>query len=200
MRMKKDIMICGVGGQGTVLASKIIAAAAMDEGNAVHSAETIGMAQRGGPVTSHVRVGEGAYSPLIPVGGADLLIAFEPSEAVRNLRYLKKDGFVIVNRVPVKPTSLGSSEGYDGKREIEYVSSLCRCLVVDSDALCAPFGSSKFFNVAVLGAAAGSRELGLGAETIREEIVRIVPERFRDKNLAAFAAGYQIGENHHANQ
>ena len=198
--MKKDIMICGVGGQGTVLASKIIAASAMEEGNAVHSAETIGMAQRGGPVTSHVRIGEDAFSPLIPIGGADLLIAFEPSEAVRNLRYLKKDGFVIVNRVPVKPTTLGGSEGYDGKAEIAFLQSRCRCLVVDSDALCAPFGSSKFFNVAVLGAAAGTGELGIGADTIQKTIINIVPERFQKKNLAAFEAGYQIGEEHHANQ
>lgn len=198
--MKKDIMICGVGGQGTVLASKLIAASAMDEGSAVHSAETIGMAQRGGPVTSHVRIGDGAYSPLIPVGGADLLIAFEPSEAVRNLRYLRKDGFVIVNRVPVKPTSLGSSEGYDGRAEIEYLKARCRCLIVDSDEMCAPFGSSKFFNVAVLGAAAGSGELGIGADTIRNTIMKIVPERFREKNLAAFAAGYKTGEENHADK
>ena len=100
--MKKDILICGVGGQGTVLASKIIAASAMDEGSAVHSAETIGMAQRGGSVTSHVRIGE-AYAPLITQGAADMILAFEPAEAVRNLGYLKKDGIVIVNRVPVKP-------------------------------------------------------------------------------------------------
>ena len=198
--MKKDIMICGVGGQGTVLASKLIAASAMDEGSAVHSAETIGMAQRGGPVTSHVRIGGDAYSPLIPIGGADLLIAFEPSEAVRNLGYLKKDGFVIVNRVPMKPTSLGSSEDYDGKAEIAFLQSKCQCLVVDSDQLCAPFGSSKFFNVAVLGAAAGTGALGIGADTIKSTILKIVPERFREKNLAAFAAGYQIGENHHADQ
>lgn len=198
--MKKDIMICGVGGQGTVLASKIIAASAMDEYNAVHSAETIGMAQRGGPVTSHVRIGEGAYSPLIPVGGADLLIAFEPSEAVRNLKYLKKDGFVIVNRVPMKPTSLGGSQGYDGIKEIEFLTSRCRCLVVDSDELCAPFGSSKFFNVIVLGAAVGSGTLGLQEETVRSEIVKTVPERFLDKNLAALTVGIKIGEEHHADQ
>ena len=198
--MKKDIMICGVGGQGTVLASKLIAASAMEEGSAVHSAETIGMAQRGGPVTSHVRIGDGAFSPLIPVGGADLLIAFEPSEAVRNLRYLKKDGMVIVNRTPVKPTSQGSSESYDGRAEIEYLSSARRCLIVDSNELCAPFGSSKFFNVAVLGVAAGSGELGVGADTVRDTIVRIVPERFQQKNLAAFAAGMKIGEENHADQ
>ncbi len=198
--MKKDIMICGVGGQGTVLASKIIAASAMDEGNTVHSAETIGMAQRGGPVTSHVRIGEDASSPLIPVGGADLLIAFEPSEAVRNLRYLKKDAFVIVNRVPVAPTTLTDSEEYDGKAQIEFLQSERRCLIVDSDELCAPFGSSKFFNVAVLGAAAGSKELGIKAESIRNMIIRIVPERFQEKNLAAFSAGYEIGEEYDENQ
>lgn len=192
--MNRDIMICGVGGQGTVLASKIIAASAMDEGNTVHSAETIGMAQRGGPVTSHIRIGEDAFSPLIPVGGADILIAFEPSEAVRNLRFLKKDGFVIVNSVPMKPTSLGSSEDYDGKREIEFVKSKHNCLVVNSDELCAPFGSSKFFNIAVLGIAAGSGKLGINKDTIQSEIIKIVPERFHEKNLAAFAAGYKLGE------
>lgn len=193
--MKKDIMICGVGGQGTVLASKIIAASAMDEGYTAHSAETIGMAQRGGPVTSHVRIGEDAFSPLIPVGGADLLIAFEPSEAVRNLKYLKKDGFVIVNAVPVKPTSLSGGADYDGKAETDFLRSKCRCLVVDSDELCAPFGSSRFFNVAVLGAALGTGELGLQVETIRQTIIKIVPERFQEKNLAALTAGMKIGES-----
>lgn len=191
--MKKDIMICGVGGQGTVLASKIIAASAMDEGNAVHSAETIGMAQRGGPVTSHVRIGDRAFSPLIPIGGADLLIAFEPSEAVRNLKYLKKDGFVIVNSVPVKPISLCGGADYDGKSEIEYLKSVCECLTVNSNELCEPFGSSKFFNVAVLGAACGTGKLGINEETVRNEIIKIVPERFRDKNIAAFEAGKKIG-------
>ncbi|MBQ3329653.1 MAG: indolepyruvate oxidoreductase subunit beta [Ruminococcus sp.] len=198
--MKKDILICGVGGQGTVLASKLIAASAMEEGYTAHSAETIGMAQRGGPVTSHVRIGEDAYSPLIPLGGADLLIAFEPSEAVRNLRYLKKDGFVIVNSVPVKPTSLGSSESYDGRAEIAYIRSRCSCLVVDSEQLCAPFGSTRFFNVAVLGAAVGSGRLGLQETTVVHTIRTVVPERFREKNLAAFEEGKKIGENSHANQ
>ena len=192
--MKKDIMICGVGGQGTVLASKIIAASAMDEGYTAHSAETIGMAQRGGPVTSHVRIGD-AFSPLIPAGGADLLIAFEPSEAVRNLRYLKKDGFVIVNSVPVKPTSLSGGAAYDGTAEIAFLLKTCCCLVISSETLCAPFGSTKFFNVAVLGAAAGTGKLGLRAETVRGEIRKTVPQRFLEKNLAAFEAGIRLGEN-----
>ena len=69
-------------------------------GNTAHSAETIGMAQRGGSVTSHIRIGNRAFSPLIPLGKADIILAFEPSEAVRNLSYLKQDGIVIVNSVP----------------------------------------------------------------------------------------------------
>lgn len=198
--MKKDIMICGVGGQGTVLASKIIASSAMDEGYMAHSAETIGMAQRGGPVTSHVRIGEDAFSPLIPIGGADLLIVFEPSEAVRNLKYLKKGGFVIVNSVPVTPTTLGGGLDYDGKKEIAFLKSVCECLVVNSDELCAPFGSTKFFNIAVLGAAAGTGRLGLSETTVRNEITKTVPERFLEKNLAAFEAGLKIGETNYANK
>ena len=117
--MNKDILICGVGGQGTVLASRIIAAAAMAEGSTVHSAESIGMAQRGGPVTSHVRIGADAFSPLIPKGSADLIIAFEPAEAVRNLDYLKKNGAVIVNENCIKPvTESLNPTGYDGSEMI----------------------------------------------------------------------------------
>ena len=120
--MKKDVLLCGVGGQGTVLASKLIAAAAMAEGNTVHSAETIGMAQRGGSVTSHIRIGEEIGSPLIPFGQADIMIAFEPAEAVRNLGYLKPDGIVIVNTVPVRPTTESlHPTGYDGVEMVEYL-------------------------------------------------------------------------------
>ena len=92
--MNKDILVCGVGGQGTVLASKLIACASMTLGNTVHSAETIGMAQRGGSVTSHIRIGEEAYSPMIPHGSADVILAFEPAEAVRNLEYLDRKSVV----------------------------------------------------------------------------------------------------------
>lgn len=88
--MNKNIILCGVGGQGTVLASKLIAAAAMEKGIPVMSAETIGMAQRGGSVFSHVRMGENLYSPMIAKGTADMILGFEPGETVRMLPYLKK--------------------------------------------------------------------------------------------------------------
>lgn len=187
---RKDILICGVGGQGTVLASKLIASAAMHQGAVVHSAETIGMAQRGGSVTSHVRIGNGAYSPLIPAGSADLMLAFEPAEAVRNLHYLKKNGTVIVNRVPVMPTTEALHEtGYDGSEMIDFLQRNCSCIVVDADALCAPLGSSRYFNAAILGVAVGSGKSGLSAETVLQEIEARVPEKFVEINKKAFQAG-----------
>ena len=191
--MNKDILICGVGGQGTVLASRIIAAAAMDEGSAVHSAETIGMAQRGGSVTSHVRIGGEAYSPMIPLGGADMLLAFEPGEAVRNLRYLKKGGTAVVNTTAVKPVTESLKDtGYDGSEMTAYLKQKCSCIFVDAEEVCKPFGSTKFFNIIMLGVAAGSGCLGLSRETLRKQIEKYVPARFLDVNIKAFTAGIEI--------
>ena len=197
MTVNKDILICGVGGQGTVLASKIIAAAAMDEGSSVHSAETIGMAQRGGSVTSHIRIGDQVYSPLIPSAGADLILAFEPAEAVKNLPLLKADGTVIVNTSAVKPvTESLKASGYEGDDMVAYLEDKCSCIAVDGEEVCAPFGSTKFFNIIVLGIAAGSGKLGLKRETILEEIEKRVPARFADTDKKAFLTGFEIGKAH----
>ena len=192
--MNKDIMICGVGGQGTVLASKIIASAAMAEGNPVHSAETIGMAQRGGSVTSHVRIGQDAFSPLIPYGHADLILAFEPAEAVRNLKYLHPEGMVIVNTAARKPVNESlKPSGYEGETMTAYLKEKCCCLPVNAEEVSAPFGSTKFFNIIMLGIAAGSGRLGIGAETIAREMEKRIPERFLEANRKAFETGYRIG-------
>ena len=190
--MNKDILICGVGGQGTVLASKILAASAMDEGNTVHSAETIGMAQRGGSVTSHVRIGEAAYSPLIPFGSAEMLIAFDPAEAVRNLKYLKPGGVAIVNTVPMQPVTENLKGGYDSAEMTGYLRTKCDCLLVNADEVCAPFGSAKFFNIILLGVAAGTGRLGLSRETILRQIECRVPEKYVEINKQAFEAGYML--------
>ena len=100
----RNIVLCGVGGQGTVLASKLLAAAAMSKDIRVMSAETIGMAQRGGSVFSHLRMGKNLYSPMIKTGTADLIIGFEPGETVRMLPYLKEHGQVVVSTHAIKPT------------------------------------------------------------------------------------------------
>lgn len=192
--MNKDIMICGVGGQGTVLASKITAAAAMEEKNRVHSAETIGMAQRGGSVTSHVRIGEDAYSPLIPLKSADLLLAFEPSEAVRNLKYLKNDGLAIVNTVPAKPvTDSLIKSSYDPDSMISYLKQKCECIFVDSNKICAPFGSSKFFNIIILGIASSTGKLGISKDTILSQIEKQIKQKYIEANKKAFLSGYEFG-------
>lgn len=198
--MNKDILICGVGGQGTVLASKLTASAAMREGNIVHSAETIGMAQRGGSVTSHVRIGDKAFSPLIPDGKADLILAFEPAEAVRNLHFLKIGGSVIVNSHPVKPiTESLNDTGYDGTKMIEFLKShKVKTCVVDADEIYKPFGSSKFFNIIILGVAAGAGLLGISKDSMILEIEQKVKAKFVDINKKAFAAGIKVGEEYAA--
>ena len=189
--MSKSVILCGVGGQGTVLASKLISYAAMAKGEAVKSAETIGMAQRGGSVTSHVRIGEGAFSPLIPEGKADVMIAFEPAEAVRNLPYLKKDGVVVVSKKAVKPVTASLSEKvYEGKDMLDYLEKkVDRLVVVDGEKATSNLGSSKVLNVVLLGAAIASEELNITMEEIRAAIREKVPEKFHELNDRALDEG-----------
>ena len=192
----KNIMIVGVGGQGTLLTSRILGGLAITGGYDVKLSEVHGMAQRGGSVTSHVRIGE-AYSPLIPYGTADMILAFEPAEAVRNLIYLKKGGIVIVNSVPVKPVTESLADtGYDGTAMLEYLKSKCGCVVIDAKKICEPFGSSRYFNIAILGVAVGTGRLGISKETILKEIEKRVPSKFVETNKAAFFAGYGEGEKY----
>lgn len=189
--MSKSVILCGVGGQGTVLASKLISYAAMAKGEAVKSAETIGMAQRGGSVTSHVRIGEGAFSPLIPKGKADVMIAFEPAEAVRNLPYLKKDGVVVVSRKAVKPVTASLSEKvYEGKDMLDYLEKrVDRLVMVDGEKATSKLGSPKVLNVVLLGAAIASEEIDITTEEIRAAIKEKVPEKFHELNNRALDEG-----------
>ena len=165
----------------------------MEEGSPVHSAETIGMAQRGGSVTSHVRVGGEAYSPMIPFGAADMILAFEPGEAVRNLRYLRQGGVAVVNTAVTKPVTESLKDtGYDGREMTEYLKGKCACIFVNAEEVCKPFGSTKFFNIIMLGVAAGSGCLGLSRETLLKQIEQYVPAKFLDANIRAFSAGIEI--------
>ena len=192
--MSKSVILCGVGGQGIVLASKLISYAAMAKGEDVKSAETIGMAQRGGSVTSHVRMGENAFSPLIPQGKADVMIAFEPAEAVRNLSYIKEDGVVIVSKKAVKPVTASlSKKVYEGKDMLDYLEKkVKRLLVVDGEKAMAELGSSKVLNVVLLGAAIASDEIDLSMDEIRAAIDAKVPEKFHELNNRALEAGARL--------
>lgn len=118
-----------------------------------------------------------------------MILAFEPAEAVRNLGYLKKDGIVIVNRVPVKPVTESLRDtGYDGTEMIAYLQKKCSCIVIDAEKICAPFGSSRYFNIAILGVAVGSGRLGISKETVLAELERRVPSKYVETNKAAFYA------------
>jgi len=173
--MTFNCMIAGVGGQGTVLASKLIAAAAIKKGFDVRTTETIGMAQRGGSVFGHVRIGENIFSPIIPLGGADALIGFEPAETVRQLPFLRKDGSVIVYN--------------SGNREmLQYLKeNVQKLTVIESRRMTAH--SVKTLNVFLLGAAVQSGILPFDAEILKQVLREMLPDRFLEMNLKAFEGG-----------
>ena len=190
--MTKNVLICGVGGQGTVLAAKVLSQAALSKGKQVLSAETIGMAQRGGSVTSHVRIGKNAYSPLIPAGKADLIIAFEAAEAVRNISFLKKGGTVVVNDKIVQPTTasiLGKS--FDAKEMLDYLQAIkANVIRVDAEKISAGLDSSKAVNMILLGAAAKT------GVVLKEEILSalksLVKPEFLTLNQKAVEEGFNF--------
>lgn len=189
--MSRNCLLCGVGGQGVVLASRLIAYAAMEQGDFVRTTETIGMAQRGGSVVSHVRAGEEVHSPLIPAGGADVILAFEPGEAVRCLPYLKEGGLVITNSRIVKPVtaSLGGSS-YSGGEMLDYLKKKAgQVIVVDGDEICRRAGSAKVLNVALLGAAAKSGALGISMDEMLEAVRKNVKEKYIALNEKAIKLG-----------
>lgn len=189
-----NIIFAGVGGQGTVLASKLVAECAMNKGLNAHTAETIGMAQRGGSVVSHVRIGDDVYSPLIPYGQTDLLIGFEPCEAVRNLHYLKRDGTVVVsNRIVTPTTATLTGEVYDSKEMINFIKSKVKnVIVVDADYVTKECKTSKVLNVALLGAATRTGKLGFTSEDFKEVIDTKIAEKYRKLNYRAYEIGCQF--------
>ena len=185
-----NIVLCGIGGQGTVLASKLLAAAGMKKGYTVQSAETIGMAQRGGSVFSHLRMGaadETVDSPMIALGTADILIGFEPGETVRLLPYLKPDGQVITASRSVMPVTAALTGGtYDGRNFLKYLKdNVGNLSVVDTETALAELGNPKVTNVLLLGYAAESGALGLTADDLKEALKERLPEKLWDVNFRA---------------
>ena len=188
--MRKNIVLCGVGGQGTVLASRLISTAAMARGLPVLSAETIGMAQRGGSVFSHLRIGEGIWSPMIARGEADLILAFEPGEAVRMLPYLKPEGQMVVSTRPVMPvTAALGGNVYRPEEMLDFLKAhVAHLRTVDTEKALEKVGSPKALNLVLLGAAAAAGALGLTKEELREAIRERIPERFHALNFRALDA------------
>ncbi len=195
---RRNIVLAGVGGQGTILASKLIAAAAMQAGLPVRTAETIGMAQRGGNVFSHLRIGAGVHAPLIAPGEADCILGFEPAEAVRMLPYLRKGGTVVTAIHPIVPVTaaLGGAP-YDPEEMLAELRKRAGHLVLlDSDAALAEIGNDRVLNVLLLGLAADTGALGFDRERLIRAMMTVLPEKLHAINRKAlmFDAGRFVEE------
>ena len=190
--MSFHCLMTGVGGQGTVLASKLLARCAMRSGLFARTSETIGMAQRGGSVVSHVRLGE-TESALIPKNGADLIIAFEPAEAVRALPYLKPNGNCVVAKRAIQPiTASLSGKNYDADAMLTFLQDYTgSCTVVDGDALTLAAGNPKTLNIILLGVAFGKKYISLDSEAMKASICDTLPQKLHAMNLTAFDLGRQ---------
>lgn len=184
----KNIMIVGVGGQGSLLASKLLGYLLLKEGYDVKVSEVHGMSQRGGSVVTYVRFGDKVYSPIIDKGEADFIVSFEQMEAARYLPYLRENGRIVTNteRIEPMPVTRGAAaypENLIAKLEEKgAVVDAMDCLTLAEEA-----GSSKAVNIVLMGRL--SKYFDIPAEKWQQAIEALVPEKFRDVNLKAFELG-----------
>lgn len=183
-----NIVLAGVGGQGILLAAEILGTAAVKEGYNVRVSELHGMAQRGGAVVSHVRIGETALAPTVLEGTADVIVGFEPLETLRNIRFASSKTTVLVNTRPFK---ISGTEYPDVKEILNGVCSFAENIVsIDAVTLAEKAGSAVTLNVVMVGASAAAGKLPIKAETLREALRELVPAKHLDINVRAFELGY----------
>lgn len=187
----KSIMIVGVGGQGTLLASRILGNAVISEGYDVKVSEVHGMSQRGGSVVTYVRYGDKVYSPIIDKGSADMILAFEELEALRALPYLKKGGKIIVNTQQIDPMPvITGAVKYPENIIEELKASGADVTAADALELALKAGNMKAVNVVLIGIMA--KNTTVPKKVWVDTIKKTVPEKFLDVNLAAFELGYNL--------
>ncbi len=186
--MTKNIMIVGVGGQGTLLTSRIIGKVALAAGLEVKISEVHGMAQRGGSVVTFVRFGESVAEPVVEEGQADLVIAFERLEALRYAHYLKKDGALVVNDCRIDPMTVVIGAAEYPEDIIEALKKDHKLFAVDGGAIALTLKNAKVLNSAVLGFAA--KHIGFDKELWLETLTATVPPKTVEINRAAFLLGY----------
>ncbi len=193
--MKYNVLIVGVGGQGVLLASRVLGEAAMQAGHEVVMSEVHGMAQRGGSVSSVVRFGEGVLSPLVPLGGADVILGFEPVETYRALPYAKAGGAVVTDTTPVPPsTVISGKDTYPSTEELlsGMRSAGLRVVGFEASAEAQKVGTRLAANSVLLGALCGSGALPLESSAVRTILLESVREKFRELNGRAFDSGFEI--------
>lgn len=190
---KANLLIAGVGGQGGIRASHILARAAIKDGLKVRVGETYGAAMRGGPVASHVRVGEGVHSPLNLENGADVVLALEPMEGLRNaIEFLSRDGLFLTNTETWIPYDVNIGKaGYPPVDDILRVvkSTGAEVISFNATSLARKAGEIKTINVVMLGALASTEKFPIAAGKLKETVEENVPEGTEDVNIRAFELG-----------
>ena len=188
--MTKSIMLVGVGGQGTILASKLLTTGLMNAGYDVKMSEIHGMSQRGGSVSSQVRYGKKVYSPVIEIGGADILVSFEKMEALRWLEYLKPEGKIVVNNYRIDSIPVLTGKVIYKEKEIEDELNRLNATIINAADKAKELGNSKVMNIILLGALVKSMSLeDIDWESIIRENIK---EKFVDINLQAFKKGMEM--------
>lgn len=186
MSAAKTILLCGVGGQGTILAADLLARAALEAGLDVKVSEIHGMAQRGGAVTTVVRYGDAVNTMVADIGAADCIVSFETTEALRNIGYLKTDGYLLVADETIKPLPVACGRASMPARAKEKLSDAGAVLIPAHD-LAVEAGNAQCENVAILGAL--ESQLGFGADIWRKVIEGRVPPKTIEANVKAFELG-----------
>ncbi len=189
-----NIVLAGVGGQGTLLAAEILGTAAVKDGLNVRVSEIHGMAQRGGAVTSDVRIGEGVLAPTVMDGQADVLLGFEPLETLRSLRYASEETMVIMSDEKIPTVELAAkNKGYPCTNEImEKIRRFTKKVaVVETRLLAEEAGSNLTQNVVLLGALVASQKLPIKEESVIEALEELVARKHVNVNIKAFKLGYR---------
>ena len=187
----KNIMIVGVGGQGTLLASRLLGSALVESGFEVKVSEIHGMSQRGGSVVTYVKYGDEVNSPTIEAGEADIILAFEKLEAIRWLSFLKPDGKLIVNDQCIDPMPVITGVAKYPQNVTQAIEEAGASIIeIDALSLALKAGSAKAVNVVLIGAMASHMDIDY--ETWTGAIKNTVPEKFLDMNLEAFRLGYEF--------
>lgn len=185
----KCIILAGVGGQGAILTAKILVNGLIKAGYDVKMSEVHGMSQRGGSVTTQVHFGERVYSPVVGLGAADILVAFEKMEAVRYAGYLKRDGIAVINDYELASATTAAGLAEYPKGCLEAMESHFTTYSLKAADIAADLGSSKCMNVVLFGALVKALKLdGIDWESVIRETV---PAKFIELNLAAYRAGYE---------
>lgn len=191
---KQDILLVGVGGQGIILASDIMGEAALAMGLDVKKTDTLGMAQRGGSVTSHLRMGQAVYAPLISPHGADILLAFEKLEAVRWVNYIRPDGIVIINNHAIPPLSISlgmSVYPTDEAINKSFLQRTNKILMVEGSRETAQLGDVRMLNIFMLGYLSKLSPIKITDYLWKKSLSERLPAKILDINIRAFERGQE---------